>query len=86
MNPLVGNASLTINASGTGNTLNGPGSSESWNITGVDSGNITNLVKLYNDVQTLNGGAGTNTFTFSPSATMGTIDGGGDPDADTIDG
>jgi autotransporter-associated beta strand protein len=74
----TGTLSGTMNGSGGVNSLTTNNNlANNWNITGVNSGNITSVVGAFVNIQTLTGGTGVNTFNFSPGAMItGTLNGG----------
>jgi hypothetical protein len=59
------------------NTLNGPDSSNRWQVTGANAGTIDGSV-TFTSIQNLIGGSGNDTFAFSTSGRLdGRLDGGG---------
>ncbi|MBI5345865.1 MAG: hypothetical protein HZB76_01800 [Chlamydiae bacterium] len=68
-----------INGNSGNNTLIGPNATRTWNITGINSGNLGSSSQItYSNIQNLTGGIGTDTFTFSVGGQItGNIDGGG---------
>jgi hypothetical protein len=71
---------LYVQGGGT-TTLTGPNTTNTWNITGTNAGNIGGVVS-FSSVQNLVGGTGSDTFKFSNGeGVTGTIAGGGGIDA-----
>ncbi len=67
----------TFNGSGGTNTLVGPNTSTSWNISGANSGKVDNIA--FSNFQNLAGGTGNDSFDFTTSTASlsGTLNGGG---------
>jgi hypothetical protein len=67
----------TIMAGGSNNTLQGPNSANTWQITGPNAGTLDGLLS-FSSVQTLIGGAAADTFAFHTGGSLGgTLNGGG---------
>jgi hypothetical protein len=67
----------TIMAGGSNNTLQGPDTVNTWQITGPNAGTLDGLLS-FNSVQTLIGGAAADTFAFHTGGSLtGSINGGG---------
>ncbi|MHC4499393.1 MAG: LEPR-XLL domain-containing protein, partial [Planctomycetota bacterium] len=67
---------LSINGQAGDDTLVGPDSACTWNITGTDSGSVAGV--MFTDIENLTGGIGADTFIFADgSMVSGVIDGGG---------
>src|SRR5262249_8491533 len=65
---------------GAANTLVGPDTPSTWNLTGCTSGSVTGLT--FSGFQDLTGGAAADTFVFQPGGSIsGTVDGGGGSNA-----
>ncbi|MGH8397596.1 MAG: beta strand repeat-containing protein, partial [Gammaproteobacteria bacterium] len=63
------------------NTLTGDNSGDLFNITGINTGNVTGLVTGFANIQNLIGGTGNDTFTLSGTGHIsGVINGGGGGD------
>src|SRR5262249_10622902 len=74
---LTGAPALTLNGSGGNNTLQGPNSANTWQISGTNSGTLNAAVN-FNSIQNLTGGTGNDTFQFQTGGSLtGKIDGGG---------
>ena len=70
-------AAGVIDGGGGNNTLTGPNLDETWHITGANSGSITGVVAMFQNIQNLIGGSGADDFVFSNVGTLsGTLDGG----------
>ena len=84
--PLPNGVKLDINAAGGSITLRGPdGVQNNWNISGADSGTLTNNnspnTYTFSDVTSITGGNSTDSFSFLPGGSLsGSIDGGGGTD------
>jgi hypothetical protein len=76
----------SINGGGGSNSLDGANESDTWNITGVDAGNITGVVTSFVNIQNVLGNTIGDTFVFAVGGTMGSITGGSAPNSETIDG
>src|SRR5262249_61200660 len=75
-------ATLAYDGGAGSNTLRGSDSASTWNITGVDAGNLENV--SFTSVGNLSGGTNQDTFSFSNNAGVtGAIDGGAG--LDTLD-
>ncbi len=73
----------TVNAGGGSDTLNGPNTTNTWNITGTDSGNLTGVLS-FSSVESLTGGTGADSFIFAAAGSLaGNVDGGAG--TDTLD-
>jgi hypothetical protein len=67
---------VTLAANGPTNTLIGPNTTNTWSITGTNSGTLDGTV-AFTSIQNLVGGAGNNTFAFQNNASiLGVIEGG----------
>ena len=81
-----GSLSGTLDGGGGNNTIDGPtlpADTDTWDITGFDSGNsgtisptYTDIINSFMEIQNLVGGNNLDDFVFSPFASMGTITGG----------
>jgi hypothetical protein len=81
--PLGGTTSWTVNGADVNNTLQGPDKSNTWQITGPDSG-VLNDPLIYTGFNNLTGGAQDDTFAFMPGGSIsGIVDGG--PGHDALD-
>jgi hypothetical protein len=68
--------SVTLNAGSGNNTLVGPDTTNMWDITGMNRGQLASV--LFRSMHNLKGGASTDLFRFSDGmGVTGTIDGGG---------
>ncbi len=69
---------IALIGKGTANTLVGPNSDATWDVTGSNEGSIAALGLTFTQFQSLTGGSGADTFAFEAGAHLaGTIDGGG---------
>jgi hypothetical protein len=74
---------LTFDGGGGSDTLVGPNTTNSWNISGTNSGTLDSNVSFTN-VANLTGGSGADTFTFQPAGMVtGKVD--GRAGSDTLD-
>ncbi len=72
-----GTLSGSINGGGGSDTLTGDNVTNSWTITGANTGTVTGIGGTFSNIQNLVGGTGNDTFTFSDGATLsGTLNGG----------
>ena len=69
---------VTFNGGGGGNTLVGPNTTNTWNISGTYAGNINSTFNFSSILQ-LVGGTGVDTFAFGPAGRVVSIAGGGAP-------
>jgi hypothetical protein len=73
---------VTINASGSNNTLIGPNLANTWTITGSNAGTVGNVT--FSDIANLTGGTGNDVFHFNSGGSVtGMVDGGAG--ANTLD-
>jgi Ca2+-binding RTX toxin-like protein len=78
---LVEAPALTLKGGSGNNTLQGPNRTNTWQISGANSGTLDGAVKFVS-VQNLTGGAGNDTFQFQGGGSLaGKIDGGGGTNA-----
>ncbi len=74
---LSGASVSTVDGGAGDNTLTGPNTTNTWNITGANSGNL-NATTVFTNIENLTGGSGADTFTFGANGSLlGNIDGGG---------
>jgi len=72
----VGAGGLTYDGGGGNNTLVGPNTTNTWTVTGVNSGNLDGNITFTN-VGNLTGGSGNDTFVFQAAGKVtGNVDGG----------
>ncbi|MEM6821788.1 MAG: hypothetical protein AAF558_07615 [Verrucomicrobiota bacterium] len=78
INAFTGIESIDGGATGANTLVNGSGSAEVFNVTGADSGTLTNTAVAFSQFANLTGAAAVlDTFTFGTAGTIsGTIDGG----------
>ena len=70
----------SITGGSASDTLTGPDATNTWNVTGANSGTLNGMT--FSSFENLTGGTGADTFTFSNAATLsGTIDGGAGTDS-----
>jgi hypothetical protein len=68
---------VRINGGAGANTLAGPNTTNTWQITGTNAGKLDSLVS-FNSMRNLTGGTGMDVFAFNAGANItGTLDGGG---------
>jgi hypothetical protein len=73
---LTGAPALTLNGNGGNNTLQGPNSANTWQISGANSGTLDGTVKFVS-IQNLTGGSASDAFDFQTGGSLaGQIDGG----------
>jgi hypothetical protein len=68
---------VTLNGGGGANTLVGPNTTNTWQISSVNGGTLGTI--SFSAIQKLVGGSGVDTFKFTPSGKVASIDGGGAP-------
>ena len=79
-----GGIALNIRGGNQSDTLIGLNAPSTWNVTGVNQGNITGVVTLFASVENLTGGSDTDNFVFEDGDSVtGTIDSGGNTDLPT---
>jgi hypothetical protein len=72
-------ANLALNGGSGGSTLQGPNTTNTWNITGANAGSLNGNVS-FSAMQNLVGGTGVDTFEFTAAASqVASINGGGAP-------
>ena len=76
----VSNVVKVVGGSGS-DTLVGPDSGATWNITGPGSGSVAGV--SFSGIENLSGGSGADAFVFSGGSVAGTVDGGAG--SDTLD-
>src|SRR5262249_46330826 len=73
-------AGTTVDGGNGTDTLQGTNATNAWQITGANAGNISGI--SFVNTESLLGGTGSDTFTFSSGASLaGTVNGGGGTDA-----
>jgi hypothetical protein len=76
--PNVLEAVVTLTGNGGSDTLTGPDSDTMWSLTGPGSGSLGAVA--FSGMSNLVGGAGVDSFTFGPNASIGSLNGGGGGD------
>ena len=69
------NIQSIVGSSATTDTLIGPGTNSTWQLTGTDSGTIGSIA--FSSIENLTGGSGNDTFSFLSKGAVSQIDGGG---------
>jgi hypothetical protein len=71
-------AEITINGNGGSDTLTGPDSDTTWELTGPGAGSLGDM--SFSAISNLVGGAGVDSFLVGPTGSIGTVNGGGGGD------
>src|SRR5262249_40332374 len=80
LNSLPPNLQLTINGSGGADTLVGPNSANTWQVTGANAGSVGQV--SFAAVENLRGGSSSDVYKFQTGGSLlGKVDGGGGTDA-----
>ncbi|HEY4128082.1 MAG TPA: filamentous hemagglutinin N-terminal domain-containing protein, partial [Gammaproteobacteria bacterium] len=70
------NITTLIGSGNAGDTLTGANTTNSWNLTGADSGKVNGTFS-YSGIANITGGTGDDTFTLAGGTVSGTLSGGG---------